>query len=283
MNQDNTLSVFQQLKKLTPKVEKKGKLSYVSWADAWDELKSLYPNANYRVLGYTPEGMEVDGGLPYQLLFGKYAQVAVEVTVDGLAHTIALPVMNNSNQAMTVDKITSFDINKTKMRALTKAIALHGLGLHIFRGEDTPEDDQSTDNQPSNTTGMQNQSQPAQSQNSANQASAAASSQPRMNFASVKQKILSITPQTNAVLVKQFIAMAECTPTEKQELTQLLEDQLLMIGAKPIEERNDPAAPEQQDNAASQAQPNQTGGAFGRPSALTSPKAPVRGSAFTSK
>jgi hypothetical protein len=70
---------------------------------------------------------------------GKTAYVKVGVTVEGLEHIDYLPVMDFRNNSIPVDKLTSFDVNKTIQRATAKAIAMHGLGLTLWSGEDVPE------------------------------------------------------------------------------------------------------------------------------------------------
>ena len=47
--------------------------------------------------------------------------------------------MDNRNNSIPADKVTSMDVNKAIQRSLTKAAARHGLGLYIYAGEDLPE------------------------------------------------------------------------------------------------------------------------------------------------
>ena len=61
------------------------------------------------------------------------------MTVDGIEHIEYLPVMDYKNKSITINNITSFDVNKAIQRSLTKACARHGLGLYIYAGEDLPE------------------------------------------------------------------------------------------------------------------------------------------------
>lgn len=118
--------------------EKKGRLTYLSWAWAWAEVKKLYP-ASYYTVYETPNGM-------IYFTDGKTAWVKTGVTlVDGdekLEHIEYLPVMDSMNKSLMLDKITSFDVNKTIQRSLTKAIGRHGLGLYIYASEDLPEGDE---------------------------------------------------------------------------------------------------------------------------------------------
>ena len=124
---------FNELNKIdvSAKVEKKNGLSYLSWAWAWAELKKRYPDSNYTIY-------EDHAGNFYHN-DGHTCWVKVGVTVNGLEHTEYLPVMDYRNNSIPVDKVTSFDVNKAIQRALTKAVARHGLGLYIYAGEDLPE------------------------------------------------------------------------------------------------------------------------------------------------
>ena len=125
---------FQELNGIdvTGKTEKKGNLTYLSWAWAWGELKKKHPDASYTIY-------ENSEGWFYHT-DGKTAWVKTGVTVDGLEHIEYLPVMDFRNNSIPIDKITSTDVNKTIQRSLTKAVARHGLGLYIYAGEDLPED-----------------------------------------------------------------------------------------------------------------------------------------------
>lgn len=135
------LTYFQDLNSIdvSSKVEKKNGLSYLSWAWAWGELKKRDASANYTVY-------ENKDGLNYHT-DGRTAWVKVGVTThnkgEAIEHIEYLPVMDYRNSSIPVDKITSFDVNKAIQRALTKAIARHGLGLYIYAGEDLPEDAES--------------------------------------------------------------------------------------------------------------------------------------------
>ena len=112
-------------------IEKKGRLSYLSWAYAWREIKKRLPETNYRVY-------ENADGWNY-FTDGRTAWVKVGVTANGIEHIEYLPVMDNQNRSIAQDKVTSFNVNTSIQRALTKAIARHGLGLYIYAGEDLPE------------------------------------------------------------------------------------------------------------------------------------------------
>ena len=113
------------------KVEKKNGLSYLSWSWAWGEVKKVHPDATYTVY-------ENANGMNYHT-DGRTCWVKTGVTVNGIEHIEYLPVMNNRNQSINLDNVTSMDVNKAIQRSITKACARHGLGLYIYAGEDLPE------------------------------------------------------------------------------------------------------------------------------------------------
>ena len=128
-------------------VEEKQGLSYLTWSYAWAEFKKIYPDATYEVKkdeqGRCYFGDEQIGYMVY-----------TTVTAGGLSYEMWLPVMDNANKSMklnaykyqtrsgekSVDAISMFDINKAVMRCLVKNLAMFGLGLYIYAGEDLPED-----------------------------------------------------------------------------------------------------------------------------------------------
>ena len=126
-------SVFATLNAINcnDKVEKKGNLSYLSWAWAWQIVKSHYPDAGYTIY-------EDANGIPY-FTDGKTCWVKTGVTINGLEHIEYLPIMDFKNMSIPLEQVTSMDMNKTIQRSLTKACARHGLGLYIYAGEDLPE------------------------------------------------------------------------------------------------------------------------------------------------
>jgi hypothetical protein len=149
---------FEELLKLNvnDKVEKKksGKteLTYLSWAFAVAEMEKAYPEWEYSILEFN--------GLPYQFDSNTGYLVWTEIKAGGKTKKMWLPVMDGSNKAMknvaqeylvkgwndapptkkTVEAATMFDINKTIMRCLVKNIAMFGIGLYIYSGEDLPEE-----------------------------------------------------------------------------------------------------------------------------------------------
>lgn len=109
-------------------VEKKGRFSYLSWAWAVKKLREVDPTATWEVKRFD--------GVPYLKTDCGYF-VEVEVTVQGLPLSQIHPILNNQNKP--IAEPNSFDINTSIQRCLVKAIALHGLGLYIYAGEDLPE------------------------------------------------------------------------------------------------------------------------------------------------
>ena len=110
-------------------MEQKGQFNYLSWAYAVEELRKLKPNATWRVI-------KTEEGYPYVSTPAGHF-VEVEVTVDDISLSQIHPVLDHRNQ--TIEQPNAFQINTSIQRCFAKAIALHGLGLYIFRGEDLPE------------------------------------------------------------------------------------------------------------------------------------------------
>ena len=145
-------SVFEVLSAIdcNAHTEKKNGLTYLSWAWAWAIVKKHYPNASYAVKEWD--------GKPY--LFDDVLGFLVEtsVTIEDEMLTMRLPVMDGANKAQmhvaytyktkygekTVEPATMFDINTAIMRCLVKNLAMFGLGLYIYAGEDLPENAEST-------------------------------------------------------------------------------------------------------------------------------------------
>ena len=154
---EKKISKFEELLKLNvnDKVEKKksGKteLTYLSWAFAVSEMEKAYPEWEYNILEFN--------GLPYQFDPNTGYLVWTEIRAGFKIKRMWLPVMDGSNKAMKdvvqeyfvkgwnddpptkkiVEAATMFDINKTIMRCLVKNIAMFGIGLYIYAGEDLPE------------------------------------------------------------------------------------------------------------------------------------------------
>lgn len=117
-------------------IEKKNGLSYLSWAWAWGETKKNYPDANYNIYE-----RETEYGPVNYFTDGKTCWVKTGVIINGIEHIEELPVMDYKNRSIPLEQITSFDVNKSIQRSLTKAVARHGLGLYIYAGEDLPEEE----------------------------------------------------------------------------------------------------------------------------------------------
>lgn len=134
--------------------EKKNNLTYLSWAWAWDEVMRRFPGATYVIKDFDGKPYLYDKDLGYMVM--------TSMTIDGITRDMWLPVMDGSNKAMksepytyqvkkyvrgtwtgeytdkTVEPATMFDVNTALMRCLVKNIAMFGLGLYIYSGEDLP-------------------------------------------------------------------------------------------------------------------------------------------------
>lgn len=135
--------------------EKKNGLTYLSWSWAWAEVCKRYDDVRYEVRDWN--------GVPYLYDQNLGYLVETSVSINGITHTMRLPVMDGANKAMkaepytykvkeyyqgkatgnfidkTVEAATMFDINTAIMRCLVKNLAMFGLGLYIYSGEDLPE------------------------------------------------------------------------------------------------------------------------------------------------
>jgi len=135
-------SVFERLSSINVNehVEKKSNLTYLSWAWAWTATKTECPDATYKI-----------GQTEYDEALGFMCHTSV--TIEDETLEMWLPVMDGANKSMkktaysyssrygdkTVEAATTFDINKTIMRCLVKNLAMFGLGIYIYAGEDLPE------------------------------------------------------------------------------------------------------------------------------------------------
>lgn len=122
---------FDELNKLdvSKHVEKKGNFSYLSWPYAVGELRKKHPTATWEVCRFN--------GLPFLSTDANGCFVEVAVTVEGVRLSQIHPILDVRNKPIPIPN--AFDINTSLQRALVKAIALHGLGLYIYAGEDLPE------------------------------------------------------------------------------------------------------------------------------------------------
>jgi predicted nuclease of restriction endonuclease-like RecB superfamily len=150
----NTFDIFYELD-VRDKVEQKNGLNYLSWAYAWAEVKKIDEHAEYNILRF-------ENNLPYVYDEKTGYMVFTEMDILGIKHSMFLPVMDGANKTMLdhpytyqvkeykdgkwtgdyvekdVEAATMFDINKTLMRCLVKNIAMFGLGLNLYQGEDLP-------------------------------------------------------------------------------------------------------------------------------------------------
>ena len=142
--------VFKTLREInvTGYVEEKNGLKYLSWAYAWQKVMELYPNAVYEIERFDNKPYLYDEITGYM--------VFTKMNIEGIEREMWLPVMDSNNKAMLdhdytydtkykkgikVEAATMFDINKTIMRCLVKNLAMYGLGLALYSGEDLPEEE----------------------------------------------------------------------------------------------------------------------------------------------
>jgi len=137
-NQPGTLVERKELiskllaKNVNEHVEKKNGLSYLSWAWAWAEALKADANATFVVNMFDGKCfMDINGT----------AMVFVTVTMFNKPMTCQLPVMDYRNKA--IPNPDAFAVNTAIMRCMTKALALHGLGMYLYSGEDLPEEGKS--------------------------------------------------------------------------------------------------------------------------------------------
>lgn len=150
------MNVYEELRavNVNEHTEKKNNLTYLSWAWAWDEVMRRYPGAEYEIKEFDGKPYLHDKTLGYLVM--------TSMKIDGITRTMWLPVMDGANKAMkdepyfyqvkeyvnkqwtgkyvdkTVEPASMFDINTAIMRCLVKNIAMFGLGLYIYSGEDLP-------------------------------------------------------------------------------------------------------------------------------------------------
>jgi hypothetical protein len=124
---DNYFAQMNQIN-VSAHIEKKGEFSYLSWPYAVAQLRLADPTAYWEVRRFD--------GLPYLKTDTGYF-VEVLVTVQGVTLSQIHPVLDGKNRP--IFEPTAFDINTSLQRCLVKAIALHGLGLYVYAGEDLPD------------------------------------------------------------------------------------------------------------------------------------------------
>lgn len=108
-------------------IEKKGNLTYLSWAWAYGIMMENYPEMQFYI---ADDEVQQDGTI----------LVNVIVTIGDMTRKMWLPVMDNRNKP--VANPNAFQVNTTRMRALTKCFSLFGLGHYIYAGEDLPPSDE---------------------------------------------------------------------------------------------------------------------------------------------
>jgi len=128
--------MYEKLRKIdvSKHVKKKGNLDYLPWAYAWDYLiQNAEAPVEYHVRkfgeSHEPWLRTANGGMVY-----------VQVSVGETTRKVWLPIMDHRNNAILAEKITARDINDTIQRALVKAIAMHGLGINLYMGEEFKEE-----------------------------------------------------------------------------------------------------------------------------------------------
>lgn len=147
---------------LNEKTESKNGLTYVSWANAWKAFKEVYPTATYRII------KDPKTNMPYFVDPIMGIMVFTEVSANGLTYEMWLPVMDGANKAMKTEPYTyqvwdkvnrqyvekkveaadMFCINRAIMRCLVKCLAMFGLAIYIYAGEDMPETVESSSEEP---------------------------------------------------------------------------------------------------------------------------------------
>ena len=194
----------------------KTKLTYLSWAWAWAEVKKKFPDATYEIIKFN--------GIPYVFDEKTGYMVYTTVTIGGITHEMWLPVMDSNNRAMldrpyevqtkyskfTVQSATMFDVNKTIMRCLTKNLAMFGLGLYIYAGEDLPE-----------ATDEEIQATPAKTTSKAKtEATAEKPTEAKENHSPARQKLSDFLAKNNFTKEDKAKIIAACklTPTSADDI-----------------------------------------------------------------
>lgn len=194
------MSVFEVLNgvNVNDRVEKKGKLTYLSWAWAWREVKMRYPDAYYTIYE-TPEGVNY-------FTDGRTCWVKTGVTIEGLEHIEYLPIMDNSRKSILLSKVTSFDVNTAIQRSITKACARHGLGLYIYAGEDLPNAEEQTEEPTESAEPMTDEE------------------------ASEKARAETINEMEWKALQSYIVSLAPSRPETKEDMKRLIDDVLARFG-----------------------------------------------------
>ena len=120
------MSTFETLSQINVNehTEQRQQFTYLSWSWAWSILMEHCPDATYEML-------------PDIIYPGGTMEVRTSITIGEKTHMMWLPVMDYKNKA--IAEPNSVDINKARMRCLVKNIAMFGLGIYIYSGEDLPD------------------------------------------------------------------------------------------------------------------------------------------------
>lgn len=212
----------------------KVKLTYLSWAWAWAEVKKRFPTASYEIIKFD--------GLPYVYDEKTGFMVYTRVTIEGVTHEMWLPVMDGNNRAMldhpyevktkynsfTVQAATMFDVNKTIMRCLTKNLAMFGLGLYIYAGEDLPED-------PDEDVKVKDQKKPKAQPKTQPKAQPVEQAQPNQNIDPERQKLLNAANELVAFCKEHDIDIKELCIKQGLTKQSTTEDyQMALVYAKTL-------------------------------------------------
>lgn len=227
------MTTFDELYRLNvnDKTEKKNELTYLSWANAWALFIKAYPDATYEV-------WKDENNRPYIYDPDLGYMVFTTITANGQTREMWLPVMDGSNKAMKAQPYTysvynrykktyeektcaaasMFDVNKTIMRCLTKCMAMYGLGLYIFEGEDLPESTEEAE-------AAADVKQPAQARKTPQKATQSATKAPKAE---------TVTPEQAAELIK----LAEQYTGQTKDVDKWLCRQI-KINGEPLKSIND--------------------------------------------
>lgn len=130
----NKISIYDQFKNYNAIKEGdaktkpgQGNLTYLSWASAWEQVLKVDAEADWEVV------TDASGNLYHN--DGKTCDVRVKLTIGGLTRTMTLPVMDHRNNSITLENITSRNVNDSIQRCLVKCCAKFGLGLSLYQGE----------------------------------------------------------------------------------------------------------------------------------------------------
>lgn len=189
---------------LNDKTDKKGKYTYLSWAFAVEEMTKAYPNWDYEIITFN--------NLPYQYDEKIGYMVWTSITVDDKTKKMWLPVMDFQNKAK--KNADMMDINKTIMRCLVKNMAMFGLGLYIYAGEDLPSESDDSNNK---TMPKQEEQKPTKQQ---------------ISFIDFKKKIESATTMEELNMcsgVYYNVILSEDKEEKQQQIELIKEAREIMI------------------------------------------------------